>query len=421
MEMHIMVLCIKIYMAGLTAVMVAYILRHFVFSQERITEEHGAYYHDVLDSELPSVTVLVPMHNEEKVARQALDMLVAAAYPAGRFEIIPINDHSTDATAAIIDEYARRYPFVRPLHRSRGMRGKPAALNEAMGAAAGDIIIVFDADYRPPKGVVRDIAVTFKDPEVGAVMGRVIPENAETNLLTKLLALERSAGYQVDQQARYSMGLTAQYGGTVGGFRKNTVLALGGFSPEILTEDTELTFKLVINGWRVVYNNRVECYEEVPEDWDVRARQIRRWARGHTQVMFRYLVPLLRSQRLPLRVKIDGALLLCIYIIPVLLGTGIAGAMVLFFLNEMQLLESVYLFLAIASFNMFGNFAPFFQTGVAAVIDGFTDRIRILPFVLFNFMFNLYYTGTGAVLAVFDEMFGRVPVWQKTERYRRPG
>lgn len=419
MEMHIAIICIKAYMVIVTVVMVVYILRHFVFSLTRINDDHGAYYHDVLDAELPSVSVMVPMHNEEQVARQALEMLAAASYPRDRYEIIPINDHSTDRTGAIIDECARQYPFIHPLHRANGMRGKPAALNEALERAQGDIIVVFDADYRPPKGVVRDIAVTFKDPEVGAVMGRVIPENAETNLLTKLLSLERSAGYQVDQQARYNLGLTPQYGGTVGGFRKEVAVSLGGFSPEILTEDTELTFKLIINGWRVVYNNRVECYEEVPEDWDVRARQIRRWAHGHTQVMFRYLLPLLRSPRLPLRVKIDGALLLCIYIIPVLLGAGIFGAMMLFFLNEMQLLESVFLFLAIAGFNMFGNFAPFYQIGVAALIDGFTDRIRLLPFVLFNFMFNLYYTATGAVAAVFDTITGRVPVWQKTERYRK--
>ena len=93
-----------------------------------------------------------------------------------------------------------------------------------MKISKGDVIIVFDADYLPPKGIIRDIAITFKDPEVGAVMGRVIPENSHRNFLTRVLDLERSGGYQVDQQARYNLGLLPQYGGTVGGFRKKITM-----------------------------------------------------------------------------------------------------------------------------------------------------------------------------------------------------
>ena len=74
-----------------------------------------------------------------------------------------------------------------------------------MKVARGEIVIVFDADYRPGKDLINSLALAFQDPEVGAVMGRVIPYNVNTNTLTRLLNLERSGGYQADQQARYNL------------------------------------------------------------------------------------------------------------------------------------------------------------------------------------------------------------------------
>ena len=160
------------------------------------------------------------MHDEERVVRQCLDALLRCDYPRHLLEIIPIDDHSTDGTGAILDDYAARHAEIRPLHRRDGQRGKPAALNDALAMARGDVIVVFDADYVPNRGALREIAICFKDPEVGAVMGRVVPYNTRRNLLTRLLDLERSGGYQVDQQARHNLRLMPQYGGTVGGFRR---------------------------------------------------------------------------------------------------------------------------------------------------------------------------------------------------------
>ena len=96
--------------------------------------------------------------------------------------------------------------------------------------------------------MLKQIALGFEDPQVGAVMGRVIPYNTNTNMLTRLINLERSGGYQVDQQARYNLKTIPQYGGTVGGFRKDFLLETGGFNPKVLAEDTELTYRLFTNG-----------------------------------------------------------------------------------------------------------------------------------------------------------------------------
>ena len=195
-------------------------------------------------------------------------------------------------------------------------------------------------------------------------------------------------------------------------------MEIGGFDEDILAEDTELTYKLFVKGWKVIYASRVECYEEAPEEWPVRARQIKRWSRGHSQVMFKYLRPLLRSSHISAWEKIDGALLLFIYSVPFLISLGIFASLILFFLGEMQIIESLLLFMFVVAYNTFGNFAPFNQLGIANLIDGSTYRIRLIPLIFFIFVFNLWYTSLGFINASLDLLFKREILWQKTDRFR---
>jgi cellulose synthase/poly-beta-1,6-N-acetylglucosamine synthase-like glycosyltransferase len=417
--MELVVLILRIYTVSEIFILLIYTVRHFSFTFNRIFGEQKLYYQDIVDSELDRVTILVPMHNEEKVANDVMTQLTRINYPRDRFEVIPINDHSSDKTREILDGFAAKYPFIKPLHRDTGGRGKPHGLNDAMELATGDIIIVFDADYIPSKGIVRDIAICFKDQQVGAVMGRVIPKNTETNMLTRLLDMERSGGYQVDQQARHNMTLIPQYGGTVGGFRKDVAMWLGGFNPYLLTEDTELTFLLFLKGWKVAYANKAECYEESPEDWGVRARQITRWSRGHTQVMLKSMLPLLRTNHLNFKEKVDGVLLLLIYLIPLIMIIGIPVSLLLFFMGEMNIIDIFLIFILVAAYNSFGNFAPFYQIGTASYIDGVTDRLKLLPLFFFCFLFNVLYISKGSAAAFLDVILKRNPEWQKTARFRK--
>ncbi|MHA2647895.1 MAG: glycosyltransferase, partial [bacterium JZ-2024 1] len=382
--MDLLIFLLKAYMVLLVAVILSYTIRHIIFTYNRTFGEQRIAYHDILDSDLPLVSVLIPMHNEEKVASHILDALLIQDYPGDRIEVIPINDHSTDKTREILDSYASRYPCVRPIHRiKKEERGKPAALNEGIKRAKGDIIVIYDADYIPPRGQLRELVINFIDPEVGAVMGRVVPLNTPKNVLTRLLDLERSGGYQVDQQARYNLGLIPQYGGTVGGFRRAILLKYGGFDPNVLAEDTDLTFRIYRDGYKILYVNKAECYEEAPENWRARARQIRRWSRGHNQVLFRHLVPLWMSRYVSWGQKTDGTLLLLIYTVPFLTLLGLIDSLALFFLGEMEIMSIFIVLLSIMAHNSFGNFAPFFEIGSAAFLDGSHHLLRILPLFYF--------------------------------------
>ncbi len=413
-----MIEIVRLWVDFVVVVAFLYAMRHWVFSWRRLFFPQRQFFQDLLDSELPGLTVLVPMHNEELVARDVLDALLRSTYPHDRLEIIPIDDHSEDATEDILREYMALYPLIRPLFRRSGQRTKPAGLNDALKIARHDIILVFDADYLPPRDMLRELATAFLDPEVGAVMGRVIPVNTPNHLLPRLVDLERTGGYQVDQQARYDMDLVVQFGGTVGGFRRSLATVLGGFDPRVSAEDTELTYKLYVRGWKVAYANRAECYEEAPENWDVRLRQLRRWSRGHTQVLFRHLWRLLKSPYLSLPQKVDGTLLSGVYLVSPLLLSGFVGTLILFLDGTTSMTPTVLLTLATVTYNAVGNFAPYYQIAIGGILDRMEERLLLLPFLSFVFPFNLWAVTLGVWDAFVDLRKKSGFAWEKTKRYR---
>jgi cellulose synthase/poly-beta-1,6-N-acetylglucosamine synthase-like glycosyltransferase len=406
-------------LALIVAVMAAYAVRHFVFSLQRLFGRQRHPYLDIDTADWPFVTIFIPAHNEERVVADCLDALVATDYPHDRLKIVPIDDRSTDATAAILGDYARRYPGrIAPFMRRGGKRGKSAALKDALRFAEGDIVMVFDGDYVPNRGLLKQLAAPFFDPEVGAVMGRVVPGNVSRNLLTRLLDLERSAGYQVDQQARMNLALVPQYGGTVGGIRRSAMDAVGGWHDDMLAEDTDITLRLLLHGWKTVYTNRSECYEEVPEEWPVRVCQVKRWARGHNQVLFRCWRALLTSGNVRLRERIDGLMLLGVFLLPLLLLAGWCIALALYYANGGSLLLLFMPFLVLTGYGTLGNFAVFFEIVIAVLLDGNRERLRLLPFNLLGFFVSLFSICSSSIAAVHDRATGRALDWDKTLRYR---
>lgn len=410
---------LRAYMIFTIIVLLIYMTRHFVFTNNRILGRQRLYYNDIYSSRMKSISVLIPMHNEEQVLENVLESLLKCDYDRDRLEIIPINDNSTDKTRELLDEYHRKFEFIRPIHRDCPDRGKPAGLNDAMKIARGEIIVVFDADYRPAKDMLKQLAIAFEDPEIGAVMGRVIPYNTNKNLLTRLINLERSGGYQVDQQARYNLKLIPQYGGTVGGFRKDILIETGGFDPLVLAEDTELTYRLYTSGWKVIYANSAECYEEAPETWEVRGKQIRRWSRGHNQVLFKYLFKTITNKKMKFREKLDGVLLLFVYAVPFILALAQFVSLILFFLGEMDIFSGYWVILFIGVYSSFGNFAPFFEIGSALMIDGIKREAFLLPLLMFSFYFYMWNISLGFFDSVADVITRRKVKWVKTERFHQ--
>ena len=409
-------------MLVLLLLLTIYALRHYLFSLNRLFGAQRHPYASIVSADWPRVTVLVAAHNEEAVIADCLANLMGVDYPAERMLVVPVNDRSSDGTRAIIDSVAEKYPGrIRPFHRVGGKPGKAAALKDATELVDTDFIIVFDADYLPSRGLIQRLMAPFADPEVGAVMGRVVPNNVGANLLTRLLDLERSGGYQVDQQARMNLGLVPQYGGTVGGIRISALKAVGGWHDDVLAEDTDLTFRLLLGGWRTVYHNRSECYEEVPQSWAVRVRQIKRWAKGHNQALVRHSFALLCKRSVPLVERIDGLLLLGVYLMSPLLILGWLLSLLLYFTVTVDVPVPALLLLAFMSHSALGNFAAFFEIAAAVHLDRSRQRVRLLAFNWLGFVVSAVAIARAVLeQALLDRLPGVKFQWDKTVRYRRP-
>jgi len=147
---------------------------------------------------------------------------------------------------------------------------------------------------------------------------------------------------------------------------------LGGFDESMLTEDTDLTFLIALLGFKISYAGDAECYEEAVCTWKAYWRQRHRWARGHMQVCFKHAFNVLRSNKLNVKEKIDGLLLLHIYFMPVLtmFSLFLGAALVLY--EPSRLVYAFWFFVPVSLYSSVGNFAPFFEVGIGAYLDGRT-------------------------------------------------
>lgn len=404
---------------SIVGVICIYTARHYWFTLNRLFGFQRHPYIDIDTADWPPVTVLVAAHNEEKVIANILSALMTVNYPQEKMLVMPVNDRSTDSTRQIIDTFVAEFPGrIRPFHRVSGKSGKAAALKDAMEMVTTEVTLIFDADYIPGAGLVKQLVAPFFDPEIGGVMGRVVPLNCGSNLLTRLLDLERSGGYQVDQQARMNLRLVPQHGGTVAGVRLSALREIGGWDDATLTEDTDLTYRLLLHGWKTAYQNRSECYEEVPETWAVRIKQIMRWAKGHNQAMITYTWRLLFGKHLAtLRERIDGTLLLGVYIMAPVTMLGWILALILFY-RGIAPLNGIVALLSIAAYAAVGNFAAFFEIAAAVRLDGNRNRLAILPFLALGFIVSIFSVSRAAISQVYGYFTKAEFHWDKTERFR---
>ena len=394
-----------------------YLVRHYIFTltvlyhtKKRSTENYREKFE-------PHVSVLIPANNEENVLGRLLQRMCELTYPKDKLQIIVINDASRDRTGEIADEFAKKHGFIKVIHRdnTNGGMGKPHALNEGLAHATGEIIYCFDADYYPKRDIIERFNVHFCDPKIGAVQGRVTVLNEPVSLITRLVALERIAGYRVDQKARDDLGLISQFGGTVGGVRSELIHALGGWDCTILAEDTDLTFRCYLAGYKVRYVNDAESYEEAVENWRHYWSQRSRWAKGHMQCAFKHLLNFIRSKNLRLREKLDGLLLLNIYFVPIIVLLAWVVGAALYFSNPNFWFLPLLALVPLSLYNTVGNFAPFFEIGIGAYLDDRTRVYWLIPLLFLTFFINIAICTKAFIDIFWSKLMGNGQFrWEKT-------
>jgi cellulose synthase/poly-beta-1,6-N-acetylglucosamine synthase-like glycosyltransferase len=240
------------------------------------------------EESLPMVSIIVPARDEEKVVGRLLTALLDLDYPPKKKEIIIVEDGSKDKTVKICGEYARSYPNqIKLLHRSTS-NGKPSALNYALKHVRGEIVAVFDADNVPEPDVLIKAAEYFEDPSIAAVQGKPCSINADENILTKFVSYEEAVRYEAYMRGKDMLNLFVHLTGSCCFVRKSVLDEVGGWDDECLSEDVELSARLVERGYRIKYAPDVRSWQEYPANFSQFFKQRTRWFRGCMEVSLKY-------------------------------------------------------------------------------------------------------------------------------------
>ncbi|HVS21780.1 MAG TPA: cellulose synthase family protein [Pyrinomonadaceae bacterium] len=259
------------------------------------------------ESQLPTITVQLPLFNEMYVVERLVQAVTEIDYPRDRFEIQVLDD-STDETVSIayatVEKYAREGFDIHYIRRDDRTGFKAGALENGMRTAKGELIAIFDADFVPKPDFLRKLINYFTDPIVGCAQMRWAHINGSYNLLTRLQTIMLDGHFVVEQTTRNRSGNFFNFNGTAGIWRREAIEMSGGWQHDTLTEDTDLSFRAQLMGWRFVYLLDEEAPAEIPVDINAFKAQQRRWAKGVLQVWFK-LYRRIWYAPLPMRVKLE--------------------------------------------------------------------------------------------------------------------
>jgi peptidoglycan-N-acetylglucosamine deacetylase len=238
----------------------------------------------------PKVSIIVPCYNEQKVICATVDSLLASDYP--EFEIVVVDDGSKDNSYRTAVQTFKNNPNVTVYTKENG--GKSSALNFGITVAKHEYVICVDADTVFTPHSIAKLMRHFKDENIGGVAGNVQIGNAINNL-TKAQQLEYALGQNFEKTAFGSVNSIVVVPGPIGAWRKPVILGAGGYHKDNLAEDTDLTLRILQQGWKIHYEPDSICITECPEDYRSFIKQRNRWQFGLLQVVFKNLELLFNS------------------------------------------------------------------------------------------------------------------------------
>jgi cellulose synthase/poly-beta-1,6-N-acetylglucosamine synthase-like glycosyltransferase len=281
-------------------------------------------------TELPTVTVQLPIFNEIHVIKRLLASVAALDYPRDRLQI-QILDDSTDGTVELCRSEAERLRAagysVEHRHRTNRTGFKAGALEEGLASATGEFLFILDADFVPPPDILHRMVHFFTDDGIGMIQTRWGHLNRESSLLTRVQAMFLDGHLQLEQTARSRSGRFFNFNGTAGIWRKSCIADAGGWEHDTLTEDMDLSYRAQLKGWRFIFLNDVVTPAELPVDMDGFKSQQHRWTKGSIQTCKKILRRIWQSD-FPLLIKLEATahltsnfaylllIFLCVYTLP---------------------------------------------------------------------------------------------------------
>jgi cellulose synthase/poly-beta-1,6-N-acetylglucosamine synthase-like glycosyltransferase len=260
--------------------------------------------------QLPKVTIQLPLYNERYVVERLIDETTKMEYPKDLLQIQVLDD-STDDTHLFAEALVERYRNlgfpIEYLHRANRTGFKAGALQEGLKAATGEFVAIFDADFIPPPDFLARTIHHFADPKVGVVQTRWSYLNKDYNFLTEVEAMLLDGHFVLEHGARSRAGLFFNFNGTAGIMRVTMIEDAGGWQHDTLTEDSDLSYRAQLKGWKFVYMPGLDCPSELPVEMYGFQVQQSRWAKGLTQCAKKLLPSILKAP-IPFRIKAEAFL-----------------------------------------------------------------------------------------------------------------
>jgi cellulose synthase/poly-beta-1,6-N-acetylglucosamine synthase-like glycosyltransferase len=368
-------------------------------------------------ADLPRVTVQLPIFNEQFVVDRLVDGICRLQYPREKLDIQVLDD-STDETVdvarAVVERFAALGHPISYHHRSNREGYKAGALQAGMNTAQGEFIAIFDADFMPPEDFLLRVVHFFTDPQIGMVQTRWTHINRHYSFLTEVESILLDGHFVLEHGARSRSHVFFNFNGTAGMWRRTAIEEAGGWQHDTLTEDTDLSYRAQLKGWRFRYLPDVECPAEVPVEMTAFKTQQARWAKGLIQTSLKILPSVMKSDQ-PLHIKIEAFFHLTAnlsYPLMIVLSVLLMPAMIIrFYQGWFQML---YIDLPLFMASTF-SISSFYLTSQRELFPGRWYRTFLyLPFLM-ALGIGLTITNSKAVI---EALLGVKSPFARTPKYR---
>jgi cellulose synthase/poly-beta-1,6-N-acetylglucosamine synthase-like glycosyltransferase len=368
-------------------------------------------------TEWPRVTVQLPIYNERYVIERLIETVSQFDYPRELLDIQVLDD-STDETQTVARDCVERHQAlgvpISYIHRDNREGFKAGALQEGLKSAKGEFVAIFDADFIPPADFLRRTVPYMMDPKIAMVQTRWSYVNRHYSHLTEVEAILLDGHFAIEHCSRYRTNLFFNFNGTAGIWRRVAIEDAGGWQHDTLTEDTDLSYRAQLRGWRFVYLPEIDCPSELPVEMNAFKSQQARWAKGLMQTAKKILPRVLRAD-VPVAVKAEAVFHLTAnisYPLMVFLSIILLPAMIVRFYQGWFQVLTIDLPLFIASSCSISSF--YLAAERALYPKTWKRTFWYLPFVMA--------VGIGLsvknALAVIEAIIGKKSEFVRTPKYR---
>ena len=254
---------------------------------------------DTYPKEFPTVVLQVPLFNEGNTIDATFKSILELTYPKEQLQIQVLDDSTDEGSRALAQLWVERMQKnsfkVEYLWREQRIEFKAGALREGLEKTDSEFVAILDADFRSAPNWLEKGLAPFKDPKVGVVQFRWSYFNLDESWFTQMQALPLEVHFRNEHHARYNYRYLSNFNGTAGILRRSAIEDSGGWSGDTLTEDIDLSYRIQLNKYRLVYFNESSLDSELPHTASAYRTQQRRWNKGGAETFKKLYVSILKS------------------------------------------------------------------------------------------------------------------------------